>query len=115
MAMHHPESSPPVDEQALCDLCGQPVSETAWLGIEVSRPTPATDGEEHSFTDYLGGIFCSQDHAAQWLQQPLPAPEPVQEVKESRRERLLLGSLLVVGMAILLLAAVGAFTLLTAI
>jgi hypothetical protein len=39
-----------------------------WLHLEVTRHDGA-DG-----ADYLDENFCSQEHAAEWLQQPLPEP-----------------------------------------
>ncbi|WP_084039297.1 hypothetical protein [Demequina sp. NBRC 110053] len=95
------------DIESRCDYCGKVVSDRGWIGLEVSRPRVAPEEANYPFPDYLNEIFCSQEHAALWLQQPLPDPEPVKPYVPSWRERLMdvgLVSALVVTVAF---AAVG--------
>ncbi|MCL3861679.1 hypothetical protein [Actinotalea sp. K2] len=98
----------PVDAQPLCDLCGAPVPDDAWLTVEVDRARPA-ESSVVGF-DYLNAIFCSQEHASQWLAGPLPAPEPVALLTPSRGDRVF-DALLVPGIVLVIaLALVGLWT-----
>lgn len=72
-------------ERLSCDLCGAHVSGDEWVGLEVTRATRALDGRDE--LSFVGGDFCSQDHAAQWLAQPLPEPDPLPEHVQSWRDR----------------------------
>ena len=62
-----------------CDFCGGDAYATGWLSLEVSRPVKADLVEPlmHEDTDYVGLIFCSEEHAGQYLMQgQLPAVKP---------------------------------------
>ena len=70
-----------------CALCGRPWSEVdggrRWLHLEVTR------GDHGDGLDFLDADFCSQEHAAEWLDRPLPEPDPEPTVPQrtSRRDR----------------------------
>lgn len=66
-----------------CRHCGAVVTDEQGVWLEVQRSVPGED----DWTDYDGGSFCSQEHAAAWLAQPLPPPERP-TVEESPRRRL---------------------------
>jgi hypothetical protein len=55
-----------------CAVCGRPWTEVddglGWLHLEVTRH------DESDRPDFLDADFCSQEHAAEWLRRPLPAP-----------------------------------------
>jgi hypothetical protein len=74
-----------------------------WLNIEVTR----SDG--HGDFDWLEENFCSQEHAAQWLARPLPAPVAVDLSSHSDWKDRLLSVVIVVafgwGAALMLLGA----------
>jgi hypothetical protein len=59
-------------DASLCAACGRPWTDVDggrnWLHLEVTRD----DGGDG--LDFLDVDFCSQEHAAEWLQRPLPAP-----------------------------------------
>lgn len=73
-AVPSPTMNPDDLDSAPCALCGRPCAEVNngadWLNVEVTR----SDG--HGGFDYLYEDFCTQEHAAQWLARPLPAPVP---------------------------------------
>lgn len=60
----------------VCHLCAtvwwEGESGDGWLFMEITRGA----GEWESFTESLDAMFCSQAHAAEWLQSPLPEPSP---------------------------------------
>ena len=73
-----------------CDQCGAVVPEDGWFALEVARPGSSDD----AFDDLLGAVFCRQEHAAQWLQQPLPEREPAEPYVPSARDRLVDGGVM---------------------
>jgi hypothetical protein len=69
-----------------CEVCGRDWSELpgdgdGWLSLELSRNEPRGAG------GYWEVEFCSKEHAAQWLAQPLPE-EPAEPVDRSWKGRL---------------------------
>ncbi len=91
----------------LCAFCGRrwpSVNGGAdWLNIEVTR----SDG--HGGFDYLYEDFCNQEHAAQWMARPLPAPVPADMSSHSTWKDRLLSVFVVVaflwGAALMVLGA----------
>ena len=82
-----------------CAVCGRPWTEvdegSRWLHLEVTRH------DASDCLDFLDVDFCSQEHAAEWLRRPLPAPasEPLHTV--TSRDRLAdLGLALVLGLVV---------------
>lgn len=55
-----------------CAVCGRSWTEvddgSGWLHLEVTR------SDELDRLDFRDADFCSQEHAAEWLRRPLPAP-----------------------------------------
>jgi hypothetical protein len=94
-----------VDEEGYtrCDFCarryepGQPSAE--WLEIMVER-----DGR------YAAPDFCSQEHAARWFSEPLPALTPITIMDRTMRDRLADITLALPFIAVAALAAIGLWT-----
>lgn len=59
--------SDPHEEQG-CTLCGKSLDEE-WLSVEITRP------DEQGNETWLHEVFCTQEHAAAWLAEPLPSIE----------------------------------------
>ena|SRR3712207_3278062 len=72
-------------DAAPCALCGRPTTEVdggrRWLHLELTR---YDDGEG---LDFLDVDFCSQEHAAEWFERPLPSPEPGEPFRMGWRDR----------------------------
>ena len=72
-------------ESAPCTLCGRGLSDVAGGAdatyLEVGHGEPSA---------WFNEVFCTQQHAAEWLSRPLPAGEPPEPVRESSawRDRL---------------------------
>jgi hypothetical protein len=91
-----------------CVVCGRPWTEVddgmGWLHLEVTRH------DELDRLDFLDADFCSQQHAAEWLRRPLPAPAAAPRYTVTTRDRLVdLGLALLVGL-VLVLAVLGLWT-----
>lgn len=98
----------PVDEDAArCAFCGAPVPDDDWFALEVARPTTNHDGDVGRFSDYLDVVFCAQEHAARWLDQPLPPPDPVHTSPESRWWRVVEAALVALAVVVCALAVAG--------
>ncbi len=85
-------------DAALCAACGRRWTDVdggrGWLHLEVTR----NDGADGA--DYLDVDFCSQQHAAEWLQRPLPEPVLETSFVMTPRDRLVgAGVGLVLGLA----------------
>ena len=69
-----------------CAVCGQKWTDVdggkRWLHLEVARH------DELDRLDFLDADFCSQEHAAEWLRRPLPAPASAPQYTVTSRERL---------------------------
>ena len=65
-------SAPEAAEVLRCDLCGQRCTDVdggrSWVHLELTREQPVDD------LHWWSADFCTQDHAAAWLQRPLPDP-----------------------------------------
>lgn len=83
--------------ESTCAVCRAPWSEDldGWISLEVSR---GTDVDDCCGSGWWHETFCSQEHAAQWLGQPLP--EQPDEAPDSSWKAKLAGAL---GCAVLLL------------
>ena len=55
-------------DEPRCGLCGGPL-DGEWLGVEITRP------DAQGKLTWMDEAFCSQDHAAAWLAEPLPPTE----------------------------------------
>lgn len=64
-----------------CAYCAAEFPERDWFGLEIQRPVPQSRVKDD--IEYRDEIFCSQEHAARWLNTPLGAPEPSAQVAES--------------------------------
>ena len=91
-----------------CAVCGRPWTEVdggiGWLHLEVTRH------DDSDRLDFLDADFCSQEHAAEWLRRPLPAPAsgPVHAV--TSRDRLVdMGFVLLIGLLVVF-AVLGLWT-----
>jgi hypothetical protein len=62
------------EDAATCTLCGRKWSEVqggaGWLHLEVTR------GDGSDGLDWLNEDFCTQAHASEWLERPLPPVSP---------------------------------------
>ena len=102
---------PETDDQWTCDLCGRvtasPYAGGTGLSLEVNGR--GADGEPGDW--YVG--FCSQEHAAEWLARPLP-PAPGTDGTPAPPttwgERAALTGCALVGLCVLALLLVGAWT-----
>lgn len=91
----------------LCGFCKRRIplvnGGAEWLYIEVTR----NDG--HGGIDTIDEEFCSQQHAADWLAQPLPAPVPADMSSHSTWKDRLISVFIVVsfgwGLALMLLGS----------
>jgi hypothetical protein len=91
-----------------CAVCGQPWTDvdggSTWLHLEVTRH------DDSDRLDFVDADFCSQEHAAEWLRRPLPAPASDPPHALSARDRLVdIGVALLVGLAVAL-ALLGLWT-----
>jgi hypothetical protein len=91
-----------------CTVCGQKWTDVdggrTWLHLEVARH------DELDRLDFLDADFCSQEHAAEWLRRPLPAPASASLHTVTTRDRLVdIGLALLVGLVVAL-ALLGLWT-----
>jgi hypothetical protein len=91
------------DVEFLCEHCGRPADiegDDRWLTIEIDR--------DKVLPLYVN--FCKQDHAVDWLSQPLPPGEPTVEPPSTTKDRLIDGLLLAVPVVVLALVLLGLYT-----
>jgi hypothetical protein len=91
------------DVEFSCARCGRPAGiegDDRWLTIEIERDN----------VDPLYVGFCTQDHAVEWLSQPLPPGEPAVELPSTTKDRLIDGLLLAVPVVVLALVLLGLYT-----
>jgi hypothetical protein len=87
-----------------CDYCGARTTATAALDINVER---FVDGEP----TWAGLTFCSQQHAAAFLRErELPDTSPGVDGEETFGDKVFAVALVVIGLALLALIGVGAWT-----
>ena len=91
-----------------CAVCGRPWTDVDdgadWLHLEVTRH------DELNRLDFLDADFCSQEHAAEWLRRPLPAPASDRLHTVTSRDRLVdMGFALFIGL-VFALAGLGLWT-----
>lgn len=67
-----------------CSLCGAEVPDREWFGLEVQRPV--ANPADANDVEYRDEIFCSQEHAARWLEAPMDPPEPSLQFAGSGRK-----------------------------
>ena len=79
-------STPAPAEILTCALCGQACTDVdggrGWLHLEITREQPVED------LHWWSVDFCSQAHAAEWLQQPMPDPVTGSPSERTGRDRL---------------------------
>jgi hypothetical protein len=75
-----------------------------WLHLEVTR------SDDADRLDFLDADFCSQEHAAEWLRRPLPAPASGPPHTVTLRDKLVDIGLALVFVLIVGLAALGLWT-----
>ena len=101
---------PTVDaaDASVCAVCGRPWTEVdggiGWLHLEVTRH------DDSDRPDFLDADFCSQEHAAEWLRRPLPAPASGPPHTVTLREKLVDIGLACVFVLLVGLAALGLWT-----
>lgn len=97
-----------VTDMAVCTLCG--IADTdmpgpsAWLAVEVSGT------EDDGTMWWINEYFCSQAHAAEWMQTPITRPEPSPPYVMTLQDRVLGIGLAGGAGALLGLAGLGALT-----
>jgi len=95
------------EDSVLCGQCGRRQSRDSngdapgWLYVEIVRDVGLPIDHE----------FCSQQHAADWLQKPLPEPKPFSVPDRTPKERLLLGVRVVLVLYGIAAVVVGTWTL----
>ena len=97
------------DEIDRCELCGVPCGEVDGGPEQLRMQLTRDDGGD---VLYWAGDFCSQAHAAEWLQQPLPealSPEPPPG-PTTWTDRVATGGCLAVFLLLLVLVVVGGWT-----
>jgi len=91
-----------------CAVCGQPWTEvdegSRWLHLEVTRH------DDSDRPDFLDVDFCSQEHAAEWLRRPLPAPATAPLYTVTRRDQLVDIGVVLLLVLVVALAALGLWT-----
>ena len=91
-----------------CAVCGRPWTEvdegSRWLHLEVTRH------DASDCLDFLDVDFCSQEHAAEWMRRPLPAPASAPPYTVTRHDRLVDVGLALVLVLLIVLVALGSWT-----
>jgi hypothetical protein len=91
-----------------CAVCGQPWTDvdggSHWLHLEVTRH------DDSDRLDFLDADFCSQEHAAEWLRRPLPAPDSGLPHTVTLRDKLVDTGLALFFVLLVGLAALGLWT-----
>ena len=91
-----------------CAVCRRPWTDvddgSNWLHLEVTRH------DELNRLDFLDVDFCSQEHAAEWLRRPLPAPASGPLHTVTTRDRLADIGLALVFALVVALALLGLWT-----
>jgi hypothetical protein len=95
------------EDSVLCGQCGRRQSRDSnyeapgWLYVEIDRDVGMPIYKE----------FCGQEHAADWLQKPLPEPKPLSVPDRTPKERLFLGVRVVLLLYGIAAAVIGTWTL----
>jgi hypothetical protein len=99
------------DERSRCGYCHEPVPEVGWIGLRVTREGVLTT-DQRGDLEFLDVVFCSQEHAAAFLTQPLPSlqPQAPPPPRSLLREVLELTAIIVGGVATLGLIGIGIWT-----
>jgi hypothetical protein len=100
------------DERSVCGFCHEQVPEVGWIGLEVTREGVLTTGQRGDL-EFLDVVFCSQEHAASFLAQPLPPlrPQAPPPPRSPGREALELTAVIAGGIVILGLIGIGIWTI----
>ncbi len=96
------------DENLRCDLCGRSIAEVDGGRDELRVELTRDDGD----LQFWVGDFCTQAHAAEWLQRPLPeaiSPSPPPR-STTWRDRLADVGLFVAAAWVLVLLLLGSWT-----
>lgn len=97
--------------RGVCRLCGAPLPLDDWIGLEISREGLLVTGERTD-VESLNAVFCSQEHAATFLTQPLPPlqPRPPAPPRSTLRETFELTALIAGGVVTIGLIGIGVST-----
>lgn len=108
---HEAETDGTDGGRGVCGLCGAPLPEDDWIGLEISREGLLVTGERTD-VESLKALFCGQEHAATFLTQPLPSLQPRQPAppRSTLREALELIALVTGGVVTIGLIGIGVST-----
>jgi len=97
--------------RGVCRFCGVPLPQDDWIGLEISREGLLATGVRTD-VESLNAVFCSQEHAARFLAQPLPplCPRPPTPPRSPVREALELIAIIAGGIVTVGLVGIGAWT-----
>jgi hypothetical protein len=98
--------------RGVCGFCGAPLPQDDWIGLEISREGLLATGERTD-VESLNAVFCSQDHAAAFLAQPLPPlrPRPPAPPRSPVREVFELVAIIAGGIVTIGLMGIGVWTI----
>lgn len=100
------------EARSACGFCHAPVPEVGWIRLAVTREGVLTTGMRGGL-EFLDLVFCSQEHAASFLTQPLPPlrPQPLPAPRSPVREGFELSAIIAGGVVTLGLIALGIWTI----
>lgn len=100
------------DERSVCGFCHAPVPAVGWIGLEVTREGVLATGQRGDL-EFLDVVFCSQEHAASFLMEPLPPlqPQAPPPLRSPKREGLELTAIIAGGVVTFGLIGIGIWTI----